>query len=114
MHSREVIATGGGTLTDTLHIVWAMLTLLFNILVMGFGAAGLGKPFRLFTIATFVVFVVFGVLIGIEAPGIERKLPTPRIGVWKRINIGVFMLWVVAIAIALLRKESSTTTSKQS
>src|SRR5690349_15395362 len=40
------------TLTDTLHIVWAMVTLVLMMLIMGFGAAALGRSFRLFTIAT--------------------------------------------------------------
>jgi hypothetical protein len=56
------------TLTDTLHIVWAMMTLLLMMLIMGFGAAALGRSFRLYTIATFVVFITFGILIGTEAP----------------------------------------------
>lgn len=93
------------TLTDTLHIVWAMMALLGMMLMMGFGAAALGKWFRIYTIATFVVFIVFGVLIGIEAPGIPENLPTPHIGIWERINMGAFFLWVVVFAIALLRKE---------
>ncbi|HYV91664.1 MAG TPA: DUF998 domain-containing protein [Chitinophagales bacterium] len=105
MHQREVIAAGGGTLTDTLHIVWAMMTLVFNMLLMGFGAAALGKRFRIYTIATWVVFIVFGVLTFIESPGIEANLPTPHIGLWERINMGAFLLWVVVFAIALLRKE---------
>jgi hypothetical protein len=52
-----------------------------------------------------VVFLVFGSLIGVEAPGIQANLPTPGIGVWERINIGAFQLWIVVFAIALLRKE---------
>src|SRR6185436_6087920 len=51
MHQREVIAAGGGTLTDTLHIGWAITTPLFNMLLMAFGAAALGKRFRRYTIA---------------------------------------------------------------
>ena len=105
MHQREVIASGGETLTDTLHITWAMVALLFMMLMMGFGAAALGKSFRLYTLVTFVVFIVFGVLIGTEAPGIEANLPTPGIGVWERINIGAFMLWVIVFAAALLQKD---------
>lgn len=93
------------SLTDALHIVWAMMTLLFMMLMMGFGAAALGKRFRLFTIATFVVFIVFGVLIGVEAPGIPANLPTPMIGIWERINIGAFMIWVVVFAAALFGRE---------
>jgi hypothetical protein len=103
MHQREVIATGGGTLTDTLHITWAMITLLLMMLIMGFGAAGLGKKFRFYTIVTWAVFIVFGILTWLESPGIEKNLPTPFIGVWERINISAFMVWVIVLAMVLLR-----------
>jgi amino acid transporter len=66
------------TLTDTLHIVWAMVTILLMMLIMGFGAASLGRPFRFIPLLPFVVFVAFGILIGLEAPGIPNNLPTPR------------------------------------
>jgi hypothetical protein len=33
----------------------------------------------------------------------EANLPTPWMGVWERIGIGVFMVWVVVLATALLR-----------
>jgi amino acid transporter len=64
---REVIAAGGGTLSDTLHIAWAMMTLLFNMLLMGYGAAALGRRFRIYTFATWVVFIIFGVLTFMES-----------------------------------------------
>ena len=96
------------TLTDALHIAWAMVTLLLMMLIMGFGAAAFAKSFRIYTIITFVVFIIFGALIGTEAPGIPENLPTPRIGIWERINIGAFMLWVIVFAIAILRKEKDS------
>jgi hypothetical protein len=40
---------------------------------------------------------------GLDAPRIEANLPTPWVGVTERINIGVFLLWVVVLATALLR-----------
>jgi hypothetical protein len=91
------------TLTDTLHIVWTIVTVLLMMLAIGFGATAFGARFRLYSIATLVVLVAFGVLTGLEAPGIAANLPTPWIGVWERINIGVFLLWVVVLAVALLR-----------
>jgi len=103
MHQRNVIAAGGGTLTDTLHISWAMMTLLFNMLLMWFGAAAFGKQFRLYTIATWVIFIVCGVLTFLESPGIEGNLPTPYIGLWERINIGAFLAWIVVFAVTVLR-----------
>lgn len=86
------------TLTDTLHIVWAMVTIALMMLIMAFGAAALDKRFRIYTIATFVIFLLFGILIGTEAPAIPKNLPTPYIGIWERINIGAFMIWVVVFA----------------
>jgi amino acid transporter len=92
------------TLTDTLHIVWAMATILLMMLMMGFGTAALGTSFRIYTAVTFVLFIVFGILIGTQAAGIPKNLPTPQIGIWERINIGAFMLWIIVFAIALLSK----------
>jgi hypothetical protein len=96
------------TLTDTLHIVWATITLTLMMLIMNFGAAALGEPFRIYTILTFLVFIVSGALIGVESPGIPKNLPTPGIGIWERINIGAFMLWGVLFSVTLLQKEKST------
>ena len=107
MHQREVLAAGGGTLTDTLHIVWSMVAVLFMMLAIGFGATAFGKRFRFYSIATLVLLVAFGVLTGIDAPRIDANLPTPWIGVWERINIGVYMLWVVVLATALLRRPAT-------
>jgi len=91
------------TLTDTMHIVFAMVTVFLMLLAIGFGAAAFGKRFLLYSIATIALLVVFGGLTGMEAPRIAANLPTPWVGVWERINIGVFLLWVVSLAIALLR-----------
>jgi len=102
MHQRAVLAAGGGTLTDTLHLVWSGMTVLLFILEIGFGAAALGKRFRVYSTITMVVLVVFGALVGMNAPKVGANLPTPWIGVWERINIGAFLLWVGVLAIALL------------
>jgi hypothetical protein len=105
MHQREVLAAGGKTLTDTLHIVFTIVTVPLMMLAIGFGAAALGKQFRLYSIATLVILVISGIFTGIDGPKIEANLPTPWIGVWERINIGVYMLWVIVFAIILLQRE---------
>ena len=46
MHQREVLAAGGGTITDTWHLVMATVTVLLMFLTIGFGAASFGKGFR--------------------------------------------------------------------
>src|SRR5688500_12188449 len=62
MHQREVRAAGGGTLTDSLHIGWTVLTNLLFMLQIGFAAVALGKRFRFYSIATTVMLVAFGTL----------------------------------------------------
>jgi hypothetical protein len=93
------------TLTDTLHITWAMTVVLLMIAVMVFAALALGKRFRIYTISTIALHLIFGVLSALQAPNIPRNDPTPMIGIWERINIGVFMIWVIVLAMVLLQRE---------
>ena len=103
MHQRAVLAIGGGTLTDTLHIVWTIVTSVFFMIALGFGAAGFGNRFRIYSLATMAVVVACGAWTGTYAPAIQANLPTPWAGVWERINTSALMLWVVALSVALLR-----------
>lgn len=107
MHQREVLAAGGGTLTDILHIVWTTITVPLLLLAIGFGAAGFGKGFRIYSFVTIAGMLLFGVLTGLASPQMEANLPTPLIGVWERICIGAYMLWVIVLAIILLRREKN-------
>ena len=54
------------------------------------------------TDVTIAILATCGVLTTMSAPNVSANLPTPWIGVWERINIGVFLLWVVVLAAALL------------
>jgi hypothetical protein len=103
MHQREVLAAGGGTLSDTLHVLLAAVTVSLMFLAIGFGASAFGKRFRLYSIATIVVLLVFGGLTFLEAPRLQANLPTPWIGLWERVNISVFLLWVVMLGAVLWR-----------
>jgi hypothetical protein len=105
MHQRVVLAAGGATLTDTLHLVWSGVTVLGMLLFIGFGAAAFGKRFRLYSIGTILVLLVFGVLTSLYASRVGANLPTPWVGVWERINIFGYLLWIVVLAIILLRAE---------
>ena len=112
MHQREIIAAGGATLTDTLHLVWAFVHLLLMLLMIGFGAAIIsGKSFRIFSAAIVLVFIIFGILTTKDSSGIEANLPTPHLGIWERINIAAYMLWVIVFAILLIRNNKTTSQS---
>ena len=86
-----------------MHVAFGGVTVLVMFLAIGFGAAAFGKRFRLYSIVSGVVLIAFGSLTFVEAPRLGAGLPTPWIGLWERINIGVFLMWVVVLATVLLR-----------
>ncbi len=110
MHQREVLAAGGSTLSDTMHLVIAFITVLLMAVALGFGAAAFGRTFRLYSGISLMALLTFGILTSIEAPNIDSNGPTPMIGVWERINIGIFLLWVIALAFLLLRRREYRST----
>lgn len=106
MHQREILAANGQTLTDILHLVWAMVTVFLMLLAIGFGSVAFGKWFRIYSIMTILILLLFGILTAIAAPRVQANLPTPTAGIWERINIGVFLLWVSVLSLVLLRTKS--------
>jgi hypothetical protein len=107
MHMREVLAAGGGTLSDTLHLIWAGVTVFLFLLIMVFGAAALGWSFRIFTILSGILLIFFGFLTSQLAPNIALDRPTPFMGLFERVNIGIFLAWIVVFAATLLRIQPS-------
>jgi hypothetical protein len=101
MHQREVLAAGGGTASDTLHQALAAVTVFLMFLAIGFGATAFDTRFRVYSIVTIVVLLAFGGMTFLEAPRLQLNLPTPWIGLWERINISVFLLWIVMLATVL-------------
>ena len=83
----------------------SIITVMLMFLSIGFGATAFGKGFRVYSIATIIVFIVFGILTFTEAPNIDKNLPTPYIGLWERINIAAFMSWLIVFSNNLLRLE---------
>jgi hypothetical protein len=50
----------------------------------------MGRTFRLYSIGTLILLLVFGILTFIEAPNVSMNGPTPFIGLWERINAVYF------------------------
>ena len=102
MHQREVLAAGGSTLADTVHLVLVVATAVFMVTAMAFAAAAFGTWFRLYSVTSIVLLLVFGYLTGTDASAVQKNLPTPWIGLFERINIGVMLVWLAVLAVALL------------
>ena len=114
MHLREVLAAGGRTWSDTMHIAFPLFTVVLMLLAMGFGASSFGRGFRLYTLITIALLATFGGLTGTEAAQVDVNGVTPWIGVYERINIGVFLLWIVVLALKLQQRGTVHATSQRS
>ena len=91
-------------LNDTMHIV---LTMAFGLLVfgaVGASAVALRGWFRLYAVASLVVMVAFAGLTGPLMSDIANNLPTPWLGAFERINAYTTFLWMVVLALVLLRR----------
>jgi hypothetical protein len=93
------------TLTDTLHIVWMAVSGLLTLVAMGFGAGVFGKRFRVYSITSMMLLLATGAMTSLAAPNVAANLPTPWMGVWERISVVVWMLWLLVLAVALLRRQ---------
>ena len=103
MHLREVLAAGGGTSSDTMHLVLASMSVGLMLVAMALASTAFDRRFRWFTAASLVILCLFGALTFLDAPRVGENLPTPWLGLWERINVGVFLLWVAALAITVWR-----------
>ncbi len=99
MHLREAAKTA----TDTRHIIATAIIVILTLLYIGFAAVTRGKRFRLYSIATIVILVIFGVLAGTQGPRVDANLPTPGFGLMERVNIYASLVWLAVLAVALLR-----------
>lgn len=101
-----------GNSSDVMHgIVTAVGVFLFMFPALIAGAVAFKGRFRIYSIVTMVMFIGFGVLAGLMGKDLAANLPTPMMGIWERINIYGYMIWIVILSVMLLglRNQRSTT-----
>jgi len=103
----EDLTASVSAFTNTMHIILTIVTVFSWMLILGFGATAFGKWFRIYSIGTLLTVLLFGALTGSQAAALATGQPTPWLGITERINIYSFMLWVVVLAIFLLRAQST-------
>ena len=97
------------TISDIMHIIFYTAIPLIILFIIGFGAFVFGKLFRIYSIGTIVVIIMFGALTGMAGPRVAAGLSTPWLGVYERINVYGYMLWVLVLSIILLSEEKGKT-----
>ena len=99
MHPGEAVST----FDNTMNVVLMGVSVLFLLGAMVFGAAAYKNWFRFYSIGTFLVFLVEDILATLGAPQAIAGQPGPLVGIQERTMIYGCLLWVVVLAIVLLR-----------
>ncbi|TIC81298.1 DUF998 domain-containing protein [Nocardioides sp. GY 10113] len=103
MSRREVIAAGGATSADTLHLWLAGATGVLVLAEVVAAAFAFGWVFRAYSALTVAWAGTFGML-SAQVDRIEAGDPTPWMGLLERAGIGAWLLWMAVLAVALLRR----------
>lgn len=100
--------------SDAMHgILTAAGVFLCMFPAMIAGAVAFKGKFRAYSILTMALFVIFGILAGLDQPKYALNLPTPMMGIWERINIYGYMLWIVIFSILLLRSNRGSRSERR-
>jgi hypothetical protein len=107
MTGRTDMVEGTLPANDLGHFILTGVTVVLFLLQMGFGAASFGKRFRLYSVATALAALIFGILTSVQTSGIASGGTTPWMGLFERVNVGAWLLWLSVLAIATMRLDAS-------
>jgi len=96
------------TFANTMNTILIGVSVLFLLLAIGFGAAAYRNWFRLYSIGTFLIFLVEDVWATWGSPFVLAGQRGPLVGVQERTMLFGYLLWVVVLAIFLMRAEKVT------
>lgn len=103
----------GNVTTDLPHIILTGVIVLFILSAVGVGTGLYGRRWRLYSLGTILTLLASGAWTGFQASRLAAAQPTPLLGIVERINIGAYLLWVVSLAISLLRQKRPLVTPKE-
>jgi Protein of unknown function (DUF998) len=98
---------------DTMH---ATLTFTWGPIIfvaVALSAVAYRGWFRVFSIAALVAMMGFGVAAGIAIQGIEQN-DTPWAGAFERVNAYILMVWLVLLAVTMIRHQLKSGTEERS
>jgi hypothetical protein len=106
MSARADIASGAGASNDTGHLVLSGLTVAEILALFGAGSTAFGDRFRAYSLLSAATVLVSGGLTSVQAAKLPDGGPTPGMGLYERVSIGTWLLWMAVLAVLLLREQS--------
>ena len=89
------------------HMILTAVLVVLMLAALGFGAAALGRRFRIYSFATLGAIVALGIASGVYASRLAAHQSTPGFGIVERVLIYAYLAWAGALGIALIRRHSS-------
>jgi hypothetical protein len=86
------------------HLAFVGVGILCWLVAMGFGAAALGKRFRIYSLVSLGLVVGFFALGFSYVPEANAGQPTPFLGLFERIGFSAYFVWLTVLAVALWRR----------
>lgn len=99
MSSRDMEAA----FNDTMHIVLSIVFSLLVVAAMVTAASAWRGWFRVFTLAALAVIVSFGAAASVAIRGLAQN-DTPGAGLFERVNAYAYFVWLVVLALAVVRR----------
>jgi hypothetical protein len=93
------------TFANTMNIILMGVSVLFFLVAIGFGAAAYRNWFRFYSIGAIMVFLIVDILATLGTTPALAGHPGPLVGIQERTMIYGELLWLVVLAIVLLREE---------
>jgi hypothetical membrane protein len=94
-----------GSASDTGHLILSGFTVILITVFIAFASGAYGKGFRLYSIHTILVMLIFGAYVGMQSPRVASQQPTPWMGIMERISLFSVLLWMMVLAFLLILKE---------
>jgi hypothetical protein len=103
MTARDEIVSGSTRWNDAGHLALIAWSGLLALAEIGCAAAAFKWRFRVYSIMTVATALVFGALTSTQAANLVDGDPTPLMGVYERVSVGAWLLWLVVLSLTLVR-----------
>jgi hypothetical protein len=102
MHMRGVERT----FSDTMHLLLGGVTMILLSGAMLSSGAALGQRFRLYSLGSVAVMLIYFAATLIDVPSVAADTPTPYMGINERISMLAWLGWIGAFSVLLVRRSA--------
>ena len=100
------------TFSDTMHLALGGIDVLLLAAAIVFASGAFGRIFRAYSWATIAAMLLFGGITSLYVPNVDAGLPTPLLGVFERLSLAAYLVWIAVFSLKLSRSEPERSTAR--